>query len=90
MFRVNGVRPLDRFDPFATRPIGKSSTVRAVVYEDHFREGAPGLRPAAVAMAKAGSERLFGNGVADCSAHATALPSEYLLFETIALMLKTW
>ena len=41
-------------------------------------------------MAKAGSERLFGNGVADCSAHATALLSEYLLFETITLMLKTW
>jgi hypothetical protein len=41
-------------------------------------------------MVKAGSERLFGNGVADCSAHATAVPSEYLLFETITLMLKTW
>jgi hypothetical protein len=31
----------DRFDPFATRPIGKSSTVRAVVYEDHFEKALP-------------------------------------------------
>src|ERR1700722_5288264 len=45
---------------------------RAAMYEDHCREGASGLRPAAVAMAKAGSEWLFGNGVADCAAHATA------------------
>jgi hypothetical protein len=30
------------------------------------------LRPAAVAMAKAGSERLFRNGVADSTAHAAA------------------
>ena len=38
---------------------------RAAVYEDDRREGAPGLRPAAVAMAKAAGNRLFRDGVAD-------------------------
>ena len=62
------------------RPLSRRPRIRrfardrhgAAVYEDHCRECASRLRPAAVAMAKAGSQRLFGNGVADCAAHAAA------------------